>query len=144
MPEGSPEGNPSEGSALRKQLEETLAANKALKETLVGSTVANFKYVKPEDLADVAPDQLASRAAEIEQQRADEQNQLVRQTLIDKGLDEKQVEAILAGQAQEAKPAQPQSQVASLGRLQAPAPGAPKDQSLYGPSKLRAAFAGQS
>lgn len=143
MPEGSPEGNPSEGSALRKQLEETLAANKALKETLVGSTVANFKYVKPDDLADVAPDQLASRAAEIEQQRADEQNQLVRQTLIDKGLDEKQVEAILAGQAQ-AEPAQPQSQVASLGRLQAPAPGAPKDQNLFGPSKLRAAFAGQS
>lgn len=141
MPDGNPEGNPSDGSALRKQLEETLAANKALKETLVNSTVANFKYVKPEDLAEVAPDQLSSRAAEIEQQRVIEQNELVKQTLIGKGLDEKQVEAILAGKT-ETFP-QAQSQVASLGRLQAPAPGNKPDPNLFGPSKLRAAFAGQ-
>jgi len=143
MPDGSPEGNQSDGSALRKQLEETLAANKALKDTLVNSTIGNFKYVRPEDLADVAPDQLATRAAEIEQQRAEEQTQVVRQTLIEKGLTEQQVEAILAGQATTAPAPQPQSQVASLGRLQAPAPGNKPDPNVFGPSKLRAAFAGQ-
>ena len=57
------------GGALRANLEAALAENKALRSKVIDGIVASHKFVKAEDFKDVALDQFATKAQEVEQAR---------------------------------------------------------------------------
>jgi mannitol-1-phosphate/altronate dehydrogenase len=76
------------GTALRAKLEAALAENKALRTTAATTVAQTFKYVKPEDLAEVAPDQIAVKAQEIEAARTADAEALVKKFLADRGVAE--------------------------------------------------------
>lgn len=82
------------GSGLRRKLEETLRKNReyanelsALRaQSLIGSE--GFDLVKPEDLQGVVdPEEMRAKAKQLQEERAAEQESLLRATLARKGLE---------------------------------------------------------
>lgn len=134
----SEEGQES-GGALREKLEATTADNRVLREALAQEVAGSFKYVKPEDLASVAPGELRDRAAQIEQERQTERRELLTAELSAKGWDEKQIEEFLGDTTQSAPPQQTPKPKLD-GNVGAP-PSRPKPgegDGLFGPSRIRA------
>jgi hypothetical protein len=94
---------------LRAKLEASVKREHRLTEKLRASeavrviTEKKLTRVKPEDFKDVDPDLIASRAEELETQRAGSEAEVLRNALLRSGADEAtvnaQVEALLGGQA---------------------------------------------
>jgi hypothetical protein len=134
----SEEGQES-GGALREKLDATNADNRVLREALAQEVAGRFKYVKPEDLASVAPGELRDRAAQIEQERAAERREVLTAELSAKGWDEKQIEEFL-GDTTPAPPPQQTPKPKLDGNVGTP-PSRPKPgegDGLFGPSRIRA------
>lgn len=136
----SEEGTES-GGALRDKLEAEIAEKRALREALTNEVVGRFQYVKPEDLADAAPSELHERAAQIEQQRAQERREVVSAELAAKGWTSEQIEEFL-GEKPQSTPAQQAPKPNFDGNVGTP-PARPKPgegDGLFGPSRIRAAL----
>ena len=142
MAEEHPEGAPESGKEFREKFERTQNELKEARTELARTVVQGLKHVRPEDLTEVNPSQMAARAAEIETQREQEQTNLLRQALEARGLQGDDLDAALqslAGKPAESKET-PSSQVATLGRLGGEAPGKLEQQGLFGYTRLQAAF----
>lgn len=132
------------GTALRAKLEAALAENKVLRSTAATTVAQTFKYVKPEDLADVAPDQIAAKAQEIETARTADAEALVKKFLVDRGVAEGDLESVMANLGQ-AKPAATagadDALIASLGTLGG-TPIQPQivPEGAFGEDRIRAAI----
>ena len=127
------------GGALREKLEATNSENRQLREALAASAVINFKHVTAEDLKDVAPGDLQTRAAALEAERTEQRQTVLNEELKARGLTDEQIEK-LAGPAPAAQSSpSPLEQIGNIGTpVVRPAPGA--EDGLYGPSRIRAAF----
>lgn len=79
-----------EGGDLRSQLTTALEANQKLADEVARLTakdaVSGLEHVKPEDLTDVEPHEMAARAAEINEARATEQRGLISKVFEQRGL----------------------------------------------------------
>lgn len=135
----------SSGAAFRQKFEALQARANALSESYAGT----FKYVKAADLVDVDPSQLASKAQEIETARKAEREASAREFLIERGVAEDQLEAVLSGKPAAVSPTVvedgAQARIASLGQL----PGTPIQQNnpyegVFGEDRIRAAIAASS
>jgi hypothetical protein len=136
----SEEGTES-GGALREKLEAEIAEKRAIREALVTEITGRFQYVKPEDLQDAAPSELRERAAQIEEQRAQERRDVVSAELARKGWTSAQIEEFL-GQTTQSAPPQPDPKPRFDGNVGTP-PARPKPgegDDLHGPSRIRAAL----
>lgn len=137
------------GGTLRQKLEDALAANRDLHTQLVGYRAKDvigekgFKYVTPEDLTGVPLDDLADKAAEIEQSKQAQRETVLREVLTERGVPEDQFDTALAallgnGQSTQS-PAD--SVITNVSRIQGAAPGTLPDQNVYGEDRIRAAYA---
>lgn len=126
------------GAEFRAKFEATLAERDAYRDLAVQNVIAQFGYVKPEDLRDVAPNELVDKAREINDLRAQEREALLREELTKRGID---LEALsTADPAAEAA-----DRVASLGAVNG-VPTAlpdPAAQAAPGRDRIRAALAAQ-
>lgn len=140
--DGSDESGQESGGALRANLEATNAENKVLREALTTQVVGRFKYVSPEDLAGVAPNDLDAKAAEIETQRAEQRQSLLNEELKARGLSDKQIAEIVGQSSVGTPPTQSASpDLGNIGdKLTRPKPGT--EDGLYGPDRIRAALGG--
>lgn len=128
------------GSELRERLEAVLAENKALRGTTTKVVASAYKYVKPEDLDGVDPDQLMDKAKELEAARIEERRRIFEETAKELGLE------ISADQT--SKPAgkdETASRIASVGSLtgtplKPPDPG----EGLTGPARIEAVLAARN
>ena len=79
-----------EGGDLRSQLESSLAENKELKESYASMAAemaaSEHDLVSPDDLKGVAPDEMAAKAAELQQAKVEDQRNTVSKALEAKGL----------------------------------------------------------
>lgn len=95
---GSEDTNES-GGQLRKQLERALAENKALLKKVAGHEAKQlisekgFKYVKPEDLADVDLEEMATKAEALEQTGLEQRKELLKQVLAGQGVAEDSIDS---------------------------------------------------
>lgn len=143
MPEGS-EDQQESGSQLRQKLEAALAENRSLREAVNQFATKGFQFVKPEDLAEVAIDQIEAKAAELEAQRKSEQDQLLAARL---GVPVEELDAALAklkgdgGQSQTQQQQAVRSPFASTGALGGEPVGSQPDPTLFGRRRIEAALA---
>jgi hypothetical protein len=136
------------GGQLRAKLEEALAANKAMSTELFGLKASQvigakgLKYVTPEDLSGVGLNELEAKALELEGQKAEQRQAVVKSVLEEKGLAGDQLETALKQLLTPAEAAAEAAhdRVASLGRLQGTAPGSVDERNLYGVDKIRHAL----
>jgi hypothetical protein len=90
------------GSGLRKKLEAAIASNKKLTEQLSTLRVKDLivekglKYVKPEELAGVALDEIEKRATDLEASRRVERASIAREVFVSQGLEGDDLEAAVA------------------------------------------------
>jgi len=99
-----------DGGTLRRKLEEALEKNRQLEGLVTGYAAENtirsegFDLVKAEDLTGVPPDEIASKAKELQEQRYAERRSTVidvlRGTGVAEGDLETQADAMLQGQLQ--------------------------------------------
>jgi hypothetical protein len=149
---GSAEATTEEsGGALRQRLEATLAEKAAAEakaaQALAELTVvkSGFKFVKTEDLVGIAHEEMAAKAAELEQTRAQERETVLREALVERGVADGDLDAALkalAGQATADPPAvNAATRAAQLGNLTGPpVTGRPSQEALYGPDRITAAL----
>lgn len=136
---GTDESGQESGGALREKLEGTLEENKAWRQLAVTNVISEHKGVKPEDLEGVAPSELHERAAAIAAERKAQADELVVSSLKDRGMDDKQIEAILGGKAEGKPTPDPLDQIRGEQRHPSqPAPGA--DEGLFGEDRIKAAL----
>ena len=140
------------GSSLRQKLEDTLKENKELTTKLsgyeAGAVISDNGYdlVKPEDLENVKPSEMADRAKELHQERQTQQVELARQMLSRKGFEgeelDREVEAFLDVPAGRDVAAHARvKETSSVGGSTAPV----KDpRSLFGLDSIEAALAKQT
>ena len=140
------------GSSLRQKLEDTLKENKELTSRLssyeAGAVISDNGYdlVKPEDLENVKPSEMADRAKELHEERQAQQVELARQMLSRKGYEgeelDREVEAFLDVPAGRDVAAHARVKEASqVGGTTAPV----KDpRSLFGLDSIEAALAKQA
>ena len=140
------------GSSLRQKLEDTLKENKELTSRLssyeAGAVISDNGYdlVKPEDLENVKPSEMADRAKELHEERQVQQVELARQMLSRKGYEgeelDREVEAFLDVPAGRDVAAHARVKEASqVGGTTAPV----KDsRSLFGLDSIEAALAKQA
>jgi hypothetical protein len=136
------------GSAFRAKAEAAFAAEAALR----GLYASTFKHVKADDLKDVDPSQMASKAQEIETARKAEREAIAREYLVERGLPADDLEGVLASVTKH--PAtQPeaevdegvQARIASLGQLGGTAPQLhTATTGVFGEDRIRAAIAAKS
>jgi CHAT domain-containing protein len=130
----NPEGEES-GSTLRTKLEEALA-NASKWESLAAAKVAStYKYVKPEDLHGVDPDEVDTKAKEVEAIRKADADRYLRQALVDRGVPEDQLDTAISALVETPKADDAAARLASLGQLngtpptrQAPPPRTPAEK----------------
>lgn len=133
------------GSKLRERLEAEIAKSRQLHDKLVERVVKEHRYISPEDLKGVSFDQLEAHAAEVEKTKAAQREQILKDTLVEKGVPEDQLDAALerllgtSGPTPSEEPAPATNRVASLGRLQGTAPTQKPGDGLWGADKIRAA-----
>lgn len=130
------------GSQLRDKLEAALAENRAIRSTLVETTVKGFRYVKPDDLKDVAVDQIEAKAAELEAERKSAEDAAIAARL---GVSVEDLDAALAklsGTGDQPKAEQPatRSPFALTGALGGQPTGSTPDPNLRGVDKIEAAI----
>lgn len=142
MPDGSEEQQES-GSQLRAKLEAALSENRTLKSSLTQFAVKGLRYVRPEDLAEVAVDQIEAKAAELEAQRKSAEDEALAGRLGVPVEDLESALAKLAGTGEQPKSEQPvvRSPFASTGALGGTPPGSTPDPNLRGRSRIEAALA---
>ena len=140
------------GSSLRQKLETTLQENKELTSRLsgyeAGAVISDNGYdlVKPEDLENVKPSEMADRAKELHEERQTQQVELARQMLSRKGFEgeelDREVEAFLDVPAGRDVAAHARvKETSSVGGSTAPV----KDpRSLFGLDSIEAALAKQT
>jgi hypothetical protein len=134
------------GRSLRDRLEAEIARNKEIATRLAQRVAQDFPHVSAEDLAGVSPDELETKAAELNQLKKQEREDILRSTLEERGLSGEQLDVAVQklvsgdGSAVEAESSVDAStaRVASLGKLQGTVPSASTD-GLWGASKIRAA-----
>ena len=133
------------GTKFREKFEATQAANS----TLMDLYAKTFEHVKAEDLKDVDPSQMASKAQEIEAARKTELEATVRKFLNDRGVAGDDLEGVLSSLGQHPA-SQPdatvdegvQARIAALGQLGGTAPQSNAiPQGVYGEDRIRAAVA---
>jgi hypothetical protein len=134
------------GSKLREKLEAEIAKNRVLHEKLTERIVREHKFVSVEDLKGVSYDQLEAHAAEVEKAKTEQRSTILRETLVEKGIPEDQLDAALERLvgSEKATPPPATTRVASLGGLQGTAPQKVPQEGLFGASRIRAAVAQQS
>lgn len=134
------------GRSLRDRLEAEIARNKEIATRLAKRVAQDFPHVSAEDLAGVSPDELETKAAELNQLKKQEREEILRSTLEERGLSGEQldvaVQKLVSGEDSvvTAEPSMDAStaRVASLGKLQGTVPK-PSTEGLWGASKIRAA-----
>ena len=95
-------GEAATGGQLRQQLEQALNENKKLsKELRVERTqrvlgTGQFTLVSESDLSDVELDEVEKRAAQLQEDRSKQKDDLLRTALKDRGLDDEAIEAFIA------------------------------------------------
>lgn len=132
------------GKEFRQKFEALNEENKVLRGTLA-QTVAEKHGLKPEDLADVPVDQMATKAAEIAEQKEQQRQQLLRESLEAHGLSGEDLESALAklvAKGETPKPAASTSTspFASTGSLGGTPPASPGTQGVHGIDRIRAAM----
>lgn len=102
------DGNPvdldkASGGFLRTKLEEALQENRDLAKQVSTSRADSairehgYSLVKPEDLAGVAPNEVETKARELQEQRIEARTDAVRSVLVERGLKDEELEAALEG-----------------------------------------------
>ena len=135
------EGTQETGGALRAQLEAVLAENAGLKGTIAAEVATRFALVKPEDLKDVPSDQLAAKAAELNETRKQERELILREGLAARGLSEEQIAQTLAKPVTAAQVSTPQpNHFSALNHLEGNRPSDVQFEGLSGPALIRAAI----
>ncbi|HKZ20288.1 MAG TPA: hypothetical protein VJQ57_09275 [Acidimicrobiia bacterium] len=136
------------GGQLRKKLEAQIAKNKELTAELRKFAAKDlisakgFKHVKPDDLVGVKPDDLEEKAAEIEEAKVKEQETILRNALVDRGIPEDEIEQRLADLTGDtnAQARQAAARVTELSRT----PGTPvsrgEQQGVFGADRLAQVF----
>lgn len=129
------------GSGLRRKLEETLAQNRKLTAEYASLAAKElirengWSLVKPEDLAGVSPEELATKAEELQVERLEQRRSVARDMLAQRGLEGRELEAAVDEflAPPEKKPAQDSGwdDVIRIGRGGAPVP-ATDESKLHG------------
>jgi hypothetical protein len=149
MAEEDPEGTTETGGSLRAKLEASQAENremaKTLRPLLAAQVIAEkaYKYVKPEDLADVPLTELATKAEILNKQKGEVHEQVVRTILAEQGVADADldtaVQRFLNPDAQESH-ADTSTRLASLGRIAGTAPESDKDKGAHGQDLIELAL----
>lgn len=136
-----------DGGTLRKKLEAALGENAKLKETLTGLQAAElirekgYKHVTPSDLQGVELSEIATKAAEIETEKAAAGAEAVKRMLEAKGLagDEltKTLDALLGNEDTQGAALE---RIRQIGQIQGTPPPKVEDEGLVGPARLMAAY----
>lgn len=131
------------GKEFREKFEATMAENATLR-----ASIAEKLGVSAEDLKGVPADQIITKAAEITEQRKAQRQQVLRESLEERGLSGEDLEAALAqltggkgntpAPTPEAKPAR--TPFASTGSLGGGPPGSLPNQNLFGADRIAAAL----
>lgn len=134
------------GKEFRAKYEALMASERALRE----SFASTFKYVSADDLKDLAPDQLKSKAQEIEASRKAEREALAKEFLAERGVPSEQLETVLSSLAAGTPPATQTTEdesaaarIASLGQLGGTAHTGFGDTTAFGESRIDAALAAE-
>jgi hypothetical protein len=134
------------GSQLREKLEAALNENKTVKTVLAQAVVKGLRYVTPEDLKDVAVDQIEAKAAELESTRKAAEDAALAARL---GVPVEDLDAALAklsGQGDQPPAQQPatRSPFAFTGALGGQPTGSIPDPNVRGVDRIQAAVAAGS
>jgi hypothetical protein len=95
-------GEAATGGQLRQQLEQALNENKKLSKELRTERVqrvlgtGKFALISEQDLSDVELDEVEKRAAQLQEDRSKQKDELLRTALKDRGLDDEAIEAFIA------------------------------------------------
>lgn len=137
------------GGSLRAKLEATQAENRELaaqlKPLMAERLIADkgFKYLKPEDLADVPLKELATKAEALNKAKESVHATVVKSILADQGVPDDELEAavqrFLNPDKQETH-AEASSRLADLGRIGGAIPETDKDKGLHGQARIEAAL----
>ncbi len=129
------------GGVLRSKLEEALAENETLAKQVVTSRAEKaigehgYGLVKPEDLVGVSPDNVEAKAKELQEQRVKAQADVVRNVLVERGLEgdelDEAVQGFLGDDA--GKPVIPQSDDPDFANLTKVGGGRPPNQDAVPP-----------
>jgi hypothetical protein len=132
------------GKEFREKFEATVAENATLR-----AQFAEKLGVSAEDLKGVPADQLVAKATELQEQRKAQREQVLRESLEERGLKGDDLEAALAalkggtaaaGATPEAKPAP--SPFASTGSLGGGPPGSLPNDNVFGVDRIRLGLRG--
>ena len=137
------------GSTLRSKFEQAIETNKALQARVVEMSAKSlisekgYKHLSVEDLRGVDLSELEAKAEALEAQKATADAEAVRRVLAGRGLDDSQLETALASilGSTESGDSTALDRIAQAGKLNGTPPSAVQDESLYGPTRLRAAYA---
>lgn len=138
------------GSTLRKKYEAVLGEKQAMERELRSLKAqailagSGFTRVTVEDLADVSITDLESRAAELETQREQQEADILRRVLASKGLKDNELDTAvkeLVGMSEQDRQIAALDRIRAVGRTGGTPPGQAEDPNLYGPSRIRAAYA---
>lgn len=136
------------GSTLRSRFEQTLGEKKALEATVLELkaekliSTKGYKHLTVEDLRGVDLSELEAKAEALEAQKATADAEAVRRVLAGRGLNDSQLETALATilGSNEGADSKALDRIAQAGKLVGTPPAATEDETLYGPSRLRAAY----
>jgi hypothetical protein len=137
------------GSTLRSKYEQAIETNKALQAELVEMKAKDlisskgYKHLSVEDLSGVDLSELEAKAEALEAQKAAADAEAVRRVLAGRGLDDSQLDAALATilGSTEGGDSKALDRIAAAGKIVGTPPSAVEDETLYGPSRIRAAYA---
>jgi hypothetical protein len=148
MDNGAAEAGQESGGSLREKLEAALATNATLA-TQVASYQAKdlisakgYKHVTAEELQGVKLDEIEAKAAEIEQTKVAQREAVLREVLgdkVDKADLDAMVKSLVGDQGNDG--AEALDRIRAIGKQAAVPVSKPEDATLFGPSKIRAAFA---
>lgn len=134
----------SSGKEFRQKFEALQAENRALRSAAAEAIASRFQYVKSEDLMELAPDQVTTKAQEIEEARKADAEALVKKFLADRGVAGDDLDTALQKLAQKQEaPADGGSaaRLAALGQLGGqPISKRDPTEGLFGIDRVRAAL----
>lgn len=138
------------GSTLRRKYEAVLGEKANLERELRAVKAQailvekGYSRVTVDDLADVSLAELEAKAAELESQKEQHEADILRRVLAGKGLKDGEIESAvkeLLGMNEQDRQLQALDRIRAVGRTGGTPPGQSEDPNLFGPSRIRAAYA---
>ena len=136
------------GGSLRKKLEAALEENRALKGEVTSFKAhqliqeKGFKHLTVDDLKGVDLSELETKAAELEAQKEQQAAVTLRRVLEGKGLKDSELDQALQALLSEEDPAGAAlDRIRQVSKVNGTPPAKVEEEGLFGPSRLRAAYA---